>query len=402
MVAAWHSLPVFQRSLAAALCCAALAGCATRPDAEALLPVASTAAASKTVAIYVATTRAPDPANPAVFGAGRASGLSYARYQISLPPGHRQSQIEWPGPGGADPARTFAVVSAEPLSEAAFKASVAAAPNLNAGHRVAGVFVHGYNNTFQESLFRLAQLVGDSGYGGAPVLFAWPSQGELKGYIADREAVTVSRDGLAHVLDELTNLPGVERVGLMGHSMGGWLTAEALRELRLTHHDRTLARLLPVVLAAPDIDIDVFRSQVAVIGRLDPPLTVFVSKDDQALAVSARVTGAGHRIGNLDVNDPRVQQAAKQYGVNVIDITDLESPDAIRHSRYVGTYKVLLEIARSADQQPKANPLRGAGAFVLDSVGAVVSPLTGASLADGRGSLADSDAGFFDTAARRR
>jgi esterase/lipase superfamily enzyme len=378
--------------LAAVLACAALAACAGRGGPEALRAAASAAGAGKTVAIYVATTRQHDAQNAAVFNAGRAPQLSYARYVISLPPGHRPSQIEWPSAAGADPATSFALISTEPLTEAAFAASVSAAPKREDGRRLAGVFVHGYNNTFEESLFRMAQLVGDSGYGGAPVLFSWPSQGELKGYVADKEAATASRDHLAHVLDLLTALPGVDRVGLMGHSMGGWLTAEALRQLRLTHHDRTIARLLPVVLAAPDIDIDVFRSQVAVIGRLDPPLTVLVSKDDQALAVSARITSAEHRIGNLDVTDPRVIKAAADYHINVIDIAQLEKPDPSGHSRYIGAYKLLLEVARSAGRQPQGNPLRGAGAFVLDAVGAVVTPLTGASIADGEASFAEAAA----------
>ena len=338
------------------------------------MPAVSAQGGGKTVAIYVAAARPPAAADSIVIGVGRAASLTYARYVISLPPGHRQSRIEWPAGGVVNPAQSFAVISAAPLSEAAFAAAVSATPKLETGRRVAGVFVHGYNNTFQETVFRMAQIVADSGYGGAPVLFSWPSKGALNGYLADREAATASRDGLAHVLGVLAALRSIDDVGLLGHSMGGWLTAETLRSLRLSGQDGVIARLRPVVLAAPDIDIDVFRSQIDVIGKLNPPLTVLVSKDDGALSISARLAVSEHRLGNVDVSDPRVRAAAAERNIQVIDISSVEVDDPLHHSRYLGAYKLLREIARSGADKPPENPLRQAGSFVLDTVGAVVSP----------------------------
>ncbi len=67
--------------------------------------------------------------------------------------------------------------------------------------------------------------------------------------------------------------------------MGAWVTVEALRQLRLAHNDATINRL-NVVLAAPDIDVDVFSSQMDVIGPLSPPMTVLVSRDDIALSIA--------------------------------------------------------------------------------------------------------------------
>lgn len=48
--------------------------------------------------------------------------------------------------------------------------------------------------------------------------------------------------------------------------MGAWLTVEALRQLRLARNDAAINRL-NVILAAPDIDVDVFRSQMEVIDH---------------------------------------------------------------------------------------------------------------------------------------
>ena len=39
-----------------------------------------------------------------------------------------------------------------------------------------GVFVHGYNSNYQESLYRLAQITADGNIKATPVAFSWPSR----------------------------------------------------------------------------------------------------------------------------------------------------------------------------------------------------------------------------------
>ena len=88
---------------------------------------------------------------------------------------------------------SFAVVSQNTLTEADFKLAVQPPVGSKVKREVA-IFVHGYNYNFQESLFRMAQLVADGGNDVSPILFAWPSEGTVTGYVADKEAVTYSRD----------------------------------------------------------------------------------------------------------------------------------------------------------------------------------------------------------------
>ncbi|TYR33577.1 alpha/beta hydrolase [Mesorhizobium microcysteis] len=63
-----------------------------------------------------------------------------------------------------------------------------------------GIFVHGYNYNFQQSLFRLAQMQADSGIDAVPILFAWQSEATITGYVSDRDSVTYSRDYLVELL----------------------------------------------------------------------------------------------------------------------------------------------------------------------------------------------------------
>jgi esterase/lipase superfamily enzyme len=343
-----------------------LSACAGRPGPEVLAPVATTTPGARLVTVYVATTRERIVPGQNVFTNGRAPNLNYAEFTISIPPGHRAGDIEWPG-STPDPATSFVTVRQTALDEVTFRKRIGS--EAARGRRDVGVFVHGYNTNFQEALFRLAQLSADTQPDTTPVLFAWPSEAAITGYVADKDAVTYSRDYLAHVLSVLAGERSVRQVAVAGHSMGAWLTMETLRQLRLQGKDGTVSRL-QVVLAAPDIDIDVFRTQVAAVGPMSPPLTILVSKDDRALAVSSRLSGGRERVGTLDVTNPRVQDTARRADVRVIDISTVNASDSFNHNRFitfVAAYSSVVIDGRQGD------PLRQAGAFVFNAAGAALS-----------------------------
>ena len=347
----------------------ALPGCASRPGPEALAVVPDENSTASFVTIDVVTNRRFDVTSRS-YSDLRSHKMQLERFTLSVPPNHKLTRIEW-SKGDPDPAKKFVVTEREirPTSELGTTSVATGDVRLKPGKRDVVIFVHGYNYNFQESLFRLAQLVADGGLDDAPVLFAWPSAASVTGYVADRDAITYSRDDLVHVLNTLAGQPQVGRITLFGHSMGAMLVVEALRQLRLTGQDRTIERLGDVVLAAPDIDIDVFRRQMEIIGPLDPPLTLLVAPDDRALTISARLTGSRSRLGTRDVQDPRVQALANTNGIRVIDISDVSSPDATMHSRFVGLVTVFPRMRGERDPV-----LVQAGAFVLEPLAAVLIP----------------------------
>ena len=343
----------------------AAAGCAARtgPTDELVTRVAPVAGA-KLVTVLVATTREPAPSSPVSFTARRSHMLRYARYLVSVPPGHNKSEVEAPK-GKPDPAKTFAIAEAESVSEPEFLRAVDAEARKNRLGHSAAVFVHGYNYTFEESLFRRAQLSADANIGGAAVLFAWPSAASGAAYVADRDAALASRDGLAHVLTELAARPGLEVLSF-SHSLGSFLEMEALRQMRLTGRGREVDRLRDVVLAAPDIDLDVFLNQLATVGRLDPPLTVLVSKDDGALSLSRALAGGRARVGAADVGDPRVKEGAERYGVRVIDISELSGTGGFNHDRYAAVASIYPQL-RAQLEARSGGAMVKAGTFLLNA-----------------------------------
>jgi esterase/lipase superfamily enzyme len=78
---------------------------------------------------------------------------------------------------------------------------------------------------------------------------------------------------------------------------------EAARQLKLQGRDDVVGKL-QIILAAPDIDVDVFRSHLRDIGTLRNPITLLVSKTDRVLEVSSFIGGERPRVGRIDIDDP--------------------------------------------------------------------------------------------------
>jgi esterase/lipase superfamily enzyme len=307
----------------------ALAGCGSRPGPEVLTTVSAIPDNADQVKVYAVTTRSRVTPDSNVFDAGKATVANYAEFTVSIPPNHKPAQIEWPKGRKANPAKDFAVTGQSVLSAASFHDTI----HPGKSPKRVGIFVHGYNYNFQESLFRLAQISHDAKLDRTPILFSWPSQAAVAGYVADKESATYSRDYLAALLIEAAEGRGEGDVAVFGHSMGGWLVVETLRQLKLQGRDDVLSKL-SIILAAPDIDEDVFRTQMAVIGTMKQPMTILVSGDDRALAVSKVISASSNRVGTLDVNDPKVQQAAIANNVTLVDISQVQPSDSAHHNRF--------------------------------------------------------------------
>ena len=148
----------------------------------------------------------------------------------------------------------------------------------------------------------------------------------------------------------VVNSPQVGDIMVLGHSMGCLVIADALSQLRSGRQDRVIARLRRVILAAPDIDVDVFRAQLQTIGPLSPPMTLLVSKDDKALEFSNFIGGSRARAGALDIENPAVREAALKAKVQVVDISTLQSRDRMNHSRFTALAELYPRLQRQPQQ----------------------------------------------------
>ncbi len=317
-----------------------LAGCAGRPHGI-LLPVAATVPGAGQVNMLVDTTRARDTEDPAeMFSGDRAISPSFAAISVSIPPdANRQiGEVQWPTHVPGDPARDFVTLRADIIDHAAalgqLDAELARTP-----HRQVLVFVHGYNNKFKDAVFRFAQIVHDSGTSAAPVLFTWPSRARLLAYGYDRDSSTFSRDELERLLRALAKDRSVGEITILAHSMGNWLTLETLRQMAI-RDGRIPAKITTVMLAAPDVDVDVFQTQLHTIGTKGPKFTLFVSQDDEALAISRRLAGNAPRLGAINPEQEPYRSDLAADDVTVFDLTKVHS-DSSAHAKFAESPEVV-------------------------------------------------------------
>jgi esterase/lipase superfamily enzyme len=210
-------------------------------------------------------------------------------------------EITWPKKGQKPNALTDFVAVGEVIypGDAPFRSALsqAMARDRRDG-REAVIFVHGFNNTFSEGLYRIAQLSNDLDMPGVTVHYSWPSAGKPLGYVEDRDSALFARDGLEQLINEVSQA-GADRIVLVAHSMGAMLTVEAIRQIAIRGDRRLMGKLSGVILISPDIDVDVFRTQAHAIGTLPDPFVIFGSNRDRVLDLSARITGQPDRLGNM-------------------------------------------------------------------------------------------------------
>lgn len=307
-----------------------LASCIARPDTGALQVVADPVAGATQTRLLVATTRARASAPEDLFGTRRAKSVGFGEVTVSIPPHHEPAQIELPLAPPGDPRRHFVVRDAQILENSgAFRSALTTEIERTDGEqRSAVLFIHGYNTRFAEGVFRLAQLSADSPQKSTPVLFSWASAGTLQDYVTDTNSVILARDGLQQVLTQLAQSPA-EKVTVISHSLGNILLLETLRQMKLAGLNPLQNKKLVFVMAAPDVDLDVYEFLFSSLGAPANPVFVLVSRHDRALKLSRKLAGGYDRAGHTT----EVQRLA-DLGVVVLDLAAVDAPDKANHVKF--------------------------------------------------------------------
>ncbi|WP_370638190.1 alpha/beta hydrolase [Ancylobacter sp. Lp-2] len=323
--------------LAVAVAGLLLAGCASRPVGV-LAPVVETAPDATKVDMLVATTRAPSD-NPAILFTGeRGRQVALTSFVVSIPPDQNRQvgEVQWPRRLPPNPQTDFATLEAKPLE--GVKASRSwLHQHLSPSRRVL-IFVHGFNNRFEDAIYRFAQISHDSKADATPVLFTWPSRARVFDYLFDRESTIFSRDAFEETVWEIANDPEVKDVTIMAHSMGAWLAMEGLRQMSI-RRGKLPPKITDVILASPDVDVDVFASQWRALHHPTARFTVFTSQDDRALQVSRRIAGSVDRLGQINPSDYYAE--LEKAGITVVDLTAMRSGDVLNHGRFAESPEVV-------------------------------------------------------------
>jgi esterase/lipase superfamily enzyme len=238
---------------------------------------------------FYATNRKPTGrVAPADFYGIEHADVQYGRVTITIPSHHTVGVIElptlWRLEISSDPSIHFTIRELKPLQEANALDEMRAAAG-NAQSRALLLFVHGFNISFVEAALRTAQLTHDLRFPGVSMFMSWPAS---KQYPRDEESVEIAENVLNGLLDKLGSLP-FDSIYILAHSMGNRLLTRVLAARKHRGHD--LSKIRDIMLAAPDINAEVFKANIApVLGGLSGMRkTIYASSNDVALKFSKKI-----------------------------------------------------------------------------------------------------------------
>ncbi|MEG6509070.1 alpha/beta fold hydrolase [Methyloligella sp. 2.7D] len=289
------------------------------------------------VKAYYATDRkntgADDPAE--IYGGDRGP-LVFGEVEVSIPRDHRMGEVETPSIWRLewcnDPERFVVLLDVDETGKQRFFDAVAKRVESAPG-KSAFIFVHGYNVAFVDAARRTAQMAYDLGFAGAPVFYSWPSQARYAAYKVDETNAEWSRHDFQNFLRDFAARSKAEHIYLIAHSMGTRVLTGALKELFL-EEPQLRDRFDEIILAAPDIDADTFRRDIApkiLAGKRRA--TLYASSGDYALMASKSFAGyrrAGDTAGGITIVP----------GIDTIDASTT-STDFVGHSYYADSESVL-------------------------------------------------------------
>jgi len=191
------------------------------------------------------------------------------------------------------------------------------------------LYVHGFSTTFEEGAKEAAQIAYDLQLPGEPLLYSWPSHGNISmgDYKIDQDTVN-QPEAIGHLknfIQQVLKESGPGKVHLVGFSMGTYLLTRALMELAA--EGQNFSKVGAVILISADIDAKDFKSLYypALKPALGDKLVLYVSGRDKALELSAAYHHDRPRLGQGD------KKAADIDGLTTIDATQSSQDCGICH-----------------------------------------------------------------------
>jgi len=276
-----------------------------------------------------------------IYTSERARRLELGHALVTVPKTHQVPNIERPFAiripyfqvtvyeGAEDPKNHFTIKEMTVLTADQFLAKARERVNGSRAFKdQAVVFVHGYNNSFDYALYRTAQMAYDLKFDGAAFLYSWPSLGDFSGYGYDRESSVQAEPYLRQFLELVVKDTGAKGVSIIAHSMGNLPLLQVLRDLGPSLPPDV--RLNQIIMAAPDVDRNVFENIAVDLQKWGRGVTLYASANDRAMQAARRVAGGIPRAGDVPVDGPVILD-----GIDTIDVTQTSLDYlALNHSIY--------------------------------------------------------------------
>jgi esterase/lipase superfamily enzyme len=276
------------------------------------------------------------PERAGLYSGDYSKEIKYGVCEVSIPPKHTPGEMESPSlllqwEVRPDPEKHIVLKKTLPLEKDQFLSQLKQCMNQRGKNLL--VFVHGYNVSFDDAARRTAQMWFDLKFEGAPVFYSWPSYSNWYRYPDDATNIELSVTQIQTFLQQLARDSGAESINLIAHSMGNVGLTRALASMQTSQ-----PIFNQIVLAAPDIDADVFRGEIAPnIMNKAKRITIYTSKTDLAL-VASRYFNSRKPLGDSNFG------SLSLAGIDTIDATSVDS-SLLGHSYYGSNVSVLDDIA---------------------------------------------------------
>ena len=298
------------------------------------------------VRVFYGTNRAPSGELKPASYYGKARGdLQYGYLDVTIPEVHKEADLETQ-PRWAEYVLNAAQARSRyvlldritPLPKDDFLRSLQQQVRSSRSKDVF-IFVHGFNNTFEDAARRAAQLAYDLDFDGTPMLYSWPSQGSATAYAVDEAAVGISGRKMSEFLENVIAYSGAERVHVLAHSMGNRALIEALQTFLAKRAPQARQHLFgQIVFTAPDVDRDYFMDAIEPLRAAADRVTLYASDNDYALRSSQFLHGA-----------PRAGTAGsfiiRLAGLDTIDMSGVPA-DALGHTYFAANAGAIFDIFR--------------------------------------------------------
>jgi len=194
------------------------------------------------------------------------------------------------------------------------------------------VYVHGVFNTFDSAASTLAGLWHFLGRQGVPIIYTWPAGhtgGFMRAYLYDRESSEFTVHHLKQLIRTLASCQELRKIHIISHSRGTDVATSALRELIIESRGagvdpQARFKIGHVVLAAPDLDLDVVMQRGASERFFTgvENLTIYVSQGDQVIGLADWLFESRRRMGQLrkqDISSRQTKLVAAHHRTQIID-----------------------------------------------------------------------------------
>jgi esterase/lipase superfamily enzyme len=268
--------------------------------------------------------------------------IHFGRCRVSIPRGHVFGSI------GSSRLRRWAqrlvsgtddqlkVIKIIPLSPNEFERNIRARlAKFDPNEKTVLIFIHGYNVKFTDAVIRAAQIGFDLKIPGVMALYSWPSKADVGAYLSDADSIAASETHIVEFISRISKAAGTAKINIIAHSMGN---LGLVRALTAGFADRRLEQIKfgQIFLAAPDIDVNLFKQLADVYCHCSERTTLYISAVDRAL-LSSRWVHANQRTGY----SPPVTVID---GIDTVEATNIDI-GLLGHNYYAASAPILHDMA---------------------------------------------------------